>query len=134
VNTYGYLDLVPKGRDEGGLPFTMSWVRHHDCYEDGYLADADRPYWPAAAPSVSRRFERLKLVDLPLAVPVGIPQVRSDGDRKFKGAICCESLALQSIDIACGPVRLRTRGMIRLRDANLYRRVPLTLGQRVAEY
>ena len=28
VGTYGYLDLVPKGRDEDGLPFTISWVRH----------------------------------------------------------------------------------------------------------
>ena len=52
VNTYNYLDLVPKGRDEDSLPFTMAWVRHHDRYEDGYLADADRPYWPAdAAPA-----------------------------------------------------------------------------------
>lgn len=49
VNTYNYLDLVPKGRDEDGLPFTMSWVRHHDRYADGYLADADKPYWPANA-------------------------------------------------------------------------------------
>jgi predicted dithiol-disulfide oxidoreductase (DUF899 family) len=47
VGTYNYLDLVPKGRDEDGLPFTMSWVRHHDRYSDGYLADASRPYWPA---------------------------------------------------------------------------------------
>jgi predicted dithiol-disulfide oxidoreductase (DUF899 family) len=47
VNTYNYLDFVPKGRDEDALPFTMSWLRHHDRYEDGYLADADRPYWPA---------------------------------------------------------------------------------------
>jgi predicted dithiol-disulfide oxidoreductase (DUF899 family) len=31
---YHYLDLVPKGRDEAGLPFTMSWVRHHDRYGD----------------------------------------------------------------------------------------------------
>jgi hypothetical protein len=31
------------------LPFTMSWVRHHDRYEDGRLEDADRPYWPAEA-------------------------------------------------------------------------------------
>jgi predicted dithiol-disulfide oxidoreductase (DUF899 family) len=46
VNTYNYLDLVPKGRDEDRLPFTMSWVRHHDRYTDGQLADADRPYWP----------------------------------------------------------------------------------------
>jgi predicted dithiol-disulfide oxidoreductase (DUF899 family) len=49
INTYNYLDLVPKGRDEDGLPFTMSWLRHHDRYEDGYLADPDRPYWPAVA-------------------------------------------------------------------------------------
>ena len=52
VNTYNYLDLVPKGRDEDDLPFTMAWVRHHDRYADGYLADADKPYWPAnAAPA-----------------------------------------------------------------------------------
>ena len=51
VNTYNYLDLVPKGRDEDGLYFPMAWVRHHDRYEDGRLADADRPYWPAEATS-----------------------------------------------------------------------------------
>ena len=48
VNTYNYLDLVPKGRDEDSLPFTMAWVRHHDRYDSGVLADADRPYWPSA--------------------------------------------------------------------------------------
>jgi predicted dithiol-disulfide oxidoreductase (DUF899 family) len=47
LNTYNYLDLAPKGRDEHGLAFTMSWVRHHDRYADGFLADADKPYWPA---------------------------------------------------------------------------------------
>jgi predicted dithiol-disulfide oxidoreductase (DUF899 family) len=31
---YQYLDLVPKGRDEAGLSFTMAWVRHHDRYGD----------------------------------------------------------------------------------------------------
>ena len=31
---YPILDLVPKGRDEANLPFTMSWLRHHDRYED----------------------------------------------------------------------------------------------------
>jgi len=31
---YHYLDLTPKGRDEAGLPFTMSWLRRHDQYED----------------------------------------------------------------------------------------------------
>jgi predicted dithiol-disulfide oxidoreductase (DUF899 family) len=49
VNTYNYLDLAPKGRDEDELPFTMSWVRHHDRYQNGRLEDADRPYWPAEA-------------------------------------------------------------------------------------
>lgn len=34
VGAYNYIDLTPKGRDEDGLPFTMSWVRHHDKYED----------------------------------------------------------------------------------------------------
>jgi predicted dithiol-disulfide oxidoreductase (DUF899 family) len=49
MNTYNYLDLVPKGRDEDDLSFTMSWLRHHDRYTDGLLADADKPYWPAEA-------------------------------------------------------------------------------------
>ena len=49
INTYNYLDYVPKGRDEDGLPFTMAWLRHHDRYEDRSLADADRPYWPKVA-------------------------------------------------------------------------------------
>ena len=47
MNTYNYLDFVPKGRDEDDLPFTMAWLRHHDRYEDGYLGDASKPYWPA---------------------------------------------------------------------------------------
>jgi predicted dithiol-disulfide oxidoreductase (DUF899 family) len=34
VGTYSVLDLVPKGRDEDGLEFTMAWVRHHDRYEE----------------------------------------------------------------------------------------------------
>ena len=33
MGTYQYLDLVPKGRDEDGLPSTISWVRLHDKYE-----------------------------------------------------------------------------------------------------
>jgi len=32
VGAYNYLDLVPKGRDEAELPWTMAWVRHHDRY------------------------------------------------------------------------------------------------------
>ena len=43
MNTYNYLDYVPKGRDEDGLRFTMSWLRHHDRYESGQLADAACP-------------------------------------------------------------------------------------------
>jgi predicted dithiol-disulfide oxidoreductase (DUF899 family) len=35
VGVYNYLDLVPKGRDETGLPFTMAWIRHHDRYGQG---------------------------------------------------------------------------------------------------
>ena len=31
-NTYNYLDLVPKGRDEDGYDFPMAWVRRHDEY------------------------------------------------------------------------------------------------------
>jgi predicted dithiol-disulfide oxidoreductase (DUF899 family) len=46
LNTYNYLELVPKGRDEEGLYFPMAWVRHHDRYEDGWLADPAKPYWP----------------------------------------------------------------------------------------
>ena len=33
VGAYNYLDLVPKGRDEAELPWTMAWVRHHDRYD-----------------------------------------------------------------------------------------------------
>jgi len=31
---YHLLDLVPKGRDEDGLSFTMAWLRYRDRYED----------------------------------------------------------------------------------------------------
>jgi predicted dithiol-disulfide oxidoreductase (DUF899 family) len=31
--TYQLLDLVPKGRDEDGLDFTMEWVRRRDEYK-----------------------------------------------------------------------------------------------------
>jgi predicted dithiol-disulfide oxidoreductase (DUF899 family) len=30
---YHYLDLVPKGRDETGLPHSMAWVRLRDQYD-----------------------------------------------------------------------------------------------------
>jgi predicted dithiol-disulfide oxidoreductase (DUF899 family) len=49
VGTYMILDMVPKGRDEDQLRFTMEWVRHHDRYGTDELADANKPYWPATA-------------------------------------------------------------------------------------
>jgi predicted dithiol-disulfide oxidoreductase (DUF899 family) len=49
IGAYNWLDIASKGRDEDELPFTMAWVRHHDRYEDGILADADKPYWPKSA-------------------------------------------------------------------------------------
>jgi predicted dithiol-disulfide oxidoreductase (DUF899 family) len=29
---YHYLDLLPKGRDESALKYSMAWLRHHDKY------------------------------------------------------------------------------------------------------
>ena len=49
VGTYRVLDLVPKGRDEDDLDFSMAWVRYHDKYGTDEFADADKPYWPEAA-------------------------------------------------------------------------------------
>ena len=37
---YHLLDLVPKGRDEAGLSYSMEWLRHHDRYDDGPLIPA----------------------------------------------------------------------------------------------
>ncbi len=34
ITAYHYLDIVPKGRDEDDLPYTMQWVRLHDSYGD----------------------------------------------------------------------------------------------------
>jgi predicted dithiol-disulfide oxidoreductase (DUF899 family) len=31
--TYQLLDLTPKGRNEGGLPWPMAWVRFNDGYQ-----------------------------------------------------------------------------------------------------
>jgi hypothetical protein len=44
VGAYNFLDLVPKGRDEDDLNFTMSWVRHHDKYSEGYFVDPNQQY------------------------------------------------------------------------------------------
>jgi predicted dithiol-disulfide oxidoreductase (DUF899 family) len=32
-NAYQMLDMVPKGRDEAGLPWSMAWLRRRDQYE-----------------------------------------------------------------------------------------------------
>jgi predicted dithiol-disulfide oxidoreductase (DUF899 family) len=53
VGAYNYLDLAPKGRDEDGLAFTMSWVRHHDRYDDAYRLDAKQQY---VQPSASEAY------------------------------------------------------------------------------
>ena len=34
ITAYHYLDIVPKGRDEEHLSFTMEWVRLHDAYDN----------------------------------------------------------------------------------------------------
>jgi predicted dithiol-disulfide oxidoreductase (DUF899 family) len=49
MSTYKILDLMPKGRDEGGLDFPMAWVRYHDKYGTDEFADKDKPYWPEVA-------------------------------------------------------------------------------------
>jgi predicted dithiol-disulfide oxidoreductase (DUF899 family) len=51
VGTYMILDMVPKGRDEDHLGFTMEWVRYHDRYGTDQFADSSKPYWPAAPSS-----------------------------------------------------------------------------------
>jgi predicted dithiol-disulfide oxidoreductase (DUF899 family) len=40
INTYNYLDLAPKGRNEAGLSYPMAWVRHHDRYEGAQVKGA----------------------------------------------------------------------------------------------
>jgi predicted dithiol-disulfide oxidoreductase (DUF899 family) len=44
IGAYNYLDLVPKGRDEDALTFSMAWVRHHDRYGDDYIVDPKATY------------------------------------------------------------------------------------------
>lgn len=31
---YHFMDLLPKGRDESDLPWSMAWLNYHDLYED----------------------------------------------------------------------------------------------------
>ena len=54
IGAYNWLDLVPKGRDEDGLAFTMAWVRHHDRYSEADAVDANSQYvQPKNVPSDS---------------------------------------------------------------------------------
>jgi predicted dithiol-disulfide oxidoreductase (DUF899 family) len=46
IGAYNFLDLVPKGRDETDLKFSMAWVRHHDKYGEGQLVDFMQSYAP----------------------------------------------------------------------------------------
>lgn len=39
LGIYHFLDIVPKGRDEDGLPYGMAWVRHKDRYDDDSVVD-----------------------------------------------------------------------------------------------
>jgi predicted dithiol-disulfide oxidoreductase (DUF899 family) len=43
LGAYNFLDLTPKGRDEGALARPMEWVRHHDRYDNGYQVDESAP-------------------------------------------------------------------------------------------
>jgi predicted dithiol-disulfide oxidoreductase (DUF899 family) len=40
LGVYTLLDVAPKGRDEGALPWPMAWVKHHDRYETAKPAAA----------------------------------------------------------------------------------------------
>jgi predicted dithiol-disulfide oxidoreductase (DUF899 family) len=40
ITTYHLLDIMPKGRDEAELPYSMQWIRHHDRYDDPQATDA----------------------------------------------------------------------------------------------
>ena len=39
LGIYNFLDIVAKGRDEEGLPYSMAWVRHRDQYDDDSIVD-----------------------------------------------------------------------------------------------
>lgn len=52
LGTYAVLDLVPKGRDEAALKFSMAWVRYHDRYGTDVFLDPTKPYWPSVEEAV----------------------------------------------------------------------------------
>ena len=39
LGIYNFLDIVPNGRNEQGLPYPMAWVRHKDRYDDDSVVD-----------------------------------------------------------------------------------------------
>ena len=50
LTAYNFLDLTPKGRDEEGMvPHSMAWVRHHDRYAEGETANASTMIEPVLA-------------------------------------------------------------------------------------
>ena len=34
ITAYHYLDIVPKGRNESDLSYTMEWLKRHDEYDN----------------------------------------------------------------------------------------------------
>jgi predicted dithiol-disulfide oxidoreductase (DUF899 family) len=54
MGAYSMLDLTPEGRAERDVEYKMEWVRHHDRYEPGSVAEA-----APTAGSVERLFDGL---------------------------------------------------------------------------
>lgn len=46
IGTYQWLDLTPKGRDEDGYAFSMSWLRYHDRYDENDRVDPNTAFAP----------------------------------------------------------------------------------------
>ena len=57
VGAYNLLDLVPKGRDEDDLGFTMDWVRRHDQYLTDRSLAASQPRLECGSSTGRRRNE-----------------------------------------------------------------------------
>lgn len=55
LGAYNFMDMTPKGRDEGGLAHTMAWVRHHDRYDNGYSVDPNAAYQPPKTVAVQEQ-------------------------------------------------------------------------------
>ena len=51
IGAYNFLDLVPKGRDEDALAFSMAWVRHHDRYDAAAVDPTATYQQPKISPS-----------------------------------------------------------------------------------